>query len=228
MRLSALIEKPLLMVGALGVNLALYLLVPYIQVLIQHGAKKPASAATVVRELDFAPPPAEKLVKREIKEIKTASIDPPQPNPSRPTAPGGGLKIDLSPAGGDGLSLVSGGDRTGGIGSGTGGGKGEGMAAMTYELGQTDTDARPYGQDPAVVYPSRAEREGINGMVDVLLVVNEMGAVEQVTLIKEDPTGYGFYKACVDYVKKIRFKPATLQKIPVRQRFKKRCNFDIQ
>lgn len=225
MRLSAFIEKPALLAGAFVVNLGLYLLVPYIQVLIQHGAKRPVSPATVVRELDFAPPPAEKLVKREIKEIKTASIDPPQPNPTRPTTPGGGLKIDLSPAGGDGLALVSGGDRTGGIGSGTGGGKGEGMAAMTYELGQTDTDARPYGQDPPLVYPPRAQREGVSGTVDVLLVVNEMGMVEQVSPIKEDPTGYGFYKNCVDYVKKIRFKPAMLQKIPVRQRFKKRCNF---
>lgn len=225
MRLSLLIEKPLLLLGALLVNLGLYLLVPYIQVLIQQGAKRPSAPATMTRELDFAPPPAEKLVKREIKEIKTASIDPPQPNPTRPTTPGGGLKIDLSPAGGDGLALVSGGDRTGGIGSGTGGGKGEGMAAMTYELGQTDTDARPYGQDPPLGYPPRAEREGITGMVDVLLVVNELGMVEQVTPIKEEPSGYGFFNYCVDYVKKIKFKPATLQKIPVRQRFKKRCNF---
>jgi TonB family protein len=209
------------------VNLGLYLLVPYIQVLIQRSAVAAhRSVKTVTTEVAVAPPQQERVQKREIKEIKTRAIDPPQPNPSRPTRPGGGLKIDLSVAGGEGLTLVSGGDRTGEIGSGTGGGKGEGMAAMTYEMGQTDTDAKPVGADPAPRYPARAEREGITGFVDLTFVVNEAGQVEQVTTLKEEPTGYGFANAAMETVKKIRFKPATLQKMSVRQRFKKRYNFE--
>ena len=226
MRIKSILEKSVILVAALAVNLGLYLLVPYIQVLIQKNNPGLKSPKVMERALDFAPPPAEKLVKREIKEIRTRAIDPPQPNPSRPTTPGGGLKIDLSVAGGEGLALLSGGDRTGGIGSGTGGGKGDGMAAMTYEMGQTDTDARPVGADPAPRYPARAEREGVTGFVDLTFVVNEAGQVEQVSVLKEEPTGYAFAAAAMETAKKIRFKPATLQKMPVRQRFKKRYNFE--
>lgn len=209
------------------VNLGLYLLVPYIQVLIQRNAVAAhRSVKIVTTEVATAPLRQERAEKRVIKEIKTRAVNPPQPNPSRPTTPGGGLKIDLSVAGGEGLALVSGGDRTGEIGAGTGGGKGAGMAAMTYEMGQTDTDAKPMGADPAPRYPARAEREGITGFVDLTFVVNEGGLVEQVTVLKEEPTGYGFANAAMETVKKIRFKPATLQKMSVRQRFKKRYNFE--
>jgi periplasmic protein TonB len=212
---------------ATAVNMGLYLLVPYIQVLIQRNAVAAhRSPKTVTTEVAVAPPQQERERKREIKEIKTQTINPPQPNLTRPTTPGGGLKIDLSVAGGEGMALVSGGDRTGGIGSGTGGGKGDGMAAMTYELGQADTDAKPIGADPAPNYPSRAEREGITGYVDLAFVVNEAGQVEQVTVLKEDPAGYGFANSAMETVKRIRFKPATFQKIPVRMRFKKRYNFE--
>jgi protein TonB len=191
-------------------------------VLIQKHNPGPKSPRQVVTELNFAPPPAEKLVKREIKEIKTHAIDPPQPNPSRPTTPGGGLKIDLSVAGGEGQALLSGGDRTGGIGSGTGGGKGDGMAAMTYDMGQTDTDAKQIGPDPTQSWPARAEREGIDGYVDFAFVVNEFGQVEQVTVLKEEPVGYGFANKGMEALKKLRFKPATYEKMSVRQRWKRR------
>jgi TonB family protein len=226
MRPTNVLEKSILLVAAVAVNLGLYLLVPYIQVLIQKHANAPKSAKQVVTELNFAPPPAEKLVKREIKEIKVASVAPPQPNPSRPSTPGGGLKIDLSPAGGDGLALLSGGDRTGGIGGGTGGGTGNGMAAMTYEMGQTDTDAKIVGPDPAPNYPARANREGVTGVVDLTFVVNEMGRAEQITVVKEEPGGYGFAAAAISQAKGLQFKPATLQKMAVRQRFKRRYTFD--
>jgi periplasmic protein TonB len=222
MRATSIIEKSVIFVAAVAVNLGLYLLVPYIQVLIQKHNPGPRSPKQVVTELNFAPPPAEKLVKREIKEIKTRAIDPPQPNPSRPTTPGGGLKIDLSVAGGEGQALLSGGDRTGGIGSGTGGGKGDGMAAMTYDVGQTDTDAKPVGPDPAPAWPPRAEREGIDGYVDLAFVVNEFGQTEQITVLKEEPGGYGFANKGMETLRKLRFKPATYEKMSVRQRCKKR------
>jgi protein TonB len=95
-------------------------------------------------------------------------------------------------------------------------------------MGQTDTDAKPVGPDPAPRYPARAEREGVNGFVDLTFVVNEIGRVEQVIVIKEEPGGYGFGNAAMEAAKKIQFKPATLQKMAVRQRFKKRYNFEQQ
>jgi TonB family protein len=226
MRIMRAFEKPVLLIAAVAVNLGLYLLVPYVQVLIRKHANAPKAPTIVERTLEFRPPAAEKLVKREIKQIKLASLDPPQPNPSRPSTPGGGLKIDLSPAGGNGPSLLSGGDRTGGIGAGTGGGTGNGMSAMTYQMGQTDTDAKVVGPDPAPKFPPRAEREGITGVVDLTFVVNEMGRVEQIMVVKEEPTGYGFAASATAQAKALQFKPATLQKMAVRQWFKRRYNFD--
>jgi TonB family protein len=227
MRATSILEKSVIFVAAVAVNLGLYLLVPYIQVLIQKHNPGPKSPRQVVTELNFAPPPAEKLVKREIKEIKTRSIDPPQPNPSRPTTPGGGLKIDLSVAGGEGQALLSGGDRTGSIGSGTGGGKGEGMAAMTYDVGQTDEDARPINSPP-LIPPPRAQREGISGVVELTFTVTEFGIAQSIAILKEEPTGYGFGKAAIESAKKIRFKPAKLQKIAVRQYVKQTFRFDLE
>ncbi|MEO7425080.1 MAG: TonB family protein [Fibrobacteria bacterium] len=224
MRAQPVIEKSVLFVAAVAVNLGLYLLVPYIQVLLARNAHPHLSPKQVTTALEFTPPTQEKLAKREIKEIKTQSMNPPQPNPSRPTTPGGGLKIDLSPAGGEGLALVSGGDRTGGIGAGTGGGQGNGMAAMTYEVGQTDIDAVQMN-NPPLDYPGRANREGVSGYAELLFTVNEAGIPEQITVLKEEPTGYGFAVSAIASAKKIRFKPAILMKTAVRQSVKKRFNF---
>ncbi|MDB5047001.1 MAG: TonB family protein [Fibrobacteres bacterium] len=226
MRIGNVIEKSVLFAAAVAVNLGLYLLVPYIQVLIAKNAVPPKHEKLVTTVLEFTPPTADKLVKREIKEIKTASVNPPQPTPTRPTTPGGGLKIDLSPAGGEGLALQSGGDRTGGIGAGTGGGKGDGMSAMTYEVGQTDIDATPMN-DPPLDIPSRASREGVGGYVDLVFIVNEAGLIEQISVLKEEPTGYGFANSAIASAKKIRFKPAVFQKLSVRQRVKKRYSFEM-
>lgn len=212
---------------AVTVNVGLYLLVPYIQVLIQRKAVNAHKAPKVVEAALAPAPPEEKQTRKQvIKEIKTVSYRPPSMTTARPSLPGGGLKIDLSPAGGEGQSLVSGGDRTGGIGSGSGGGQGSGLAAMTYEPGQTDVDAKIVGADPQPDYPPRAERDGVSGYVDLTFVVNERGLVEQVTILKEEPTGYSFAAAALERVKSLRFKPAILQKMSVRQRIKRRYSFD--
>lgn len=227
MRVTSIVEKSVLFIAALAVNLGLYLLVPYIQILIlKHSGGALKSPKLVTTELAMAPPQTEKMIKREIKEIKTQSFTPPQPNPSRPSTPGGGLKIDLSPAGGEGLSLVSGGDRTGQIGSGTGGGVGSGMAAMTYEQGQTDFDAKPLNSPP-LKFPPRAKRDEVSGLVELTFVVNESGLAEQISVLREEPPGYGFATAAIQSAGQLRFKPATLQKMAVRQRVKQAFTFTL-
>jgi len=179
----------------------------------------------VERQLEFEPP-VEKVEKQEIKEIKLAAVQTPNLTQGRPSSPGGGLKLDLSPAGGEGEELVSGGDRSGPLGAGAGGGTGSGMGAMVYEPGQTDEDARIVGPDQAPNYPPRAERDGVTGYVDVLFVVNESGFAEQISVLKEDPEGYGFASAAIEAVRKLRFAPAMIQKTPVRQKVKRRINFE--
>ena len=216
-----------LFLAALLINLALYLAVPFMQALLRQKAlaaqKKPQ---TIERELVFEQTQTEKFVKREIKEIKLQAVQSPNLTQGRPSSPGGGLKIDLSPAGGEGQSLVSGGDRSGPLGSGTGGGTGSGIGAMVYEPGQTDADARIVGPDQSPKYPPRAEREGVTGYVDLLFVVNEAGFAEQITVLKEYPDGYGFASAAIEAVRKLRFQPAMIQKTPVKQKVKRRINFE--
>jgi protein TonB len=125
------------------------------------------------------------------------------------------------------MALVSGGDRTGPLGSGTGGGTGSGVGSLVYEPGQTDTDARISGPDHPPRYPPRAEREGVTGYVDLLFVVGEAGFATQITVLKEEPQGYGFAAAAVEAVRKLRFQPATLQKIAVKQKVRRRVNFEL-
>jgi TonB family protein len=212
--------------AAIAINGFLYLLVPYLQVHAKTQEVK-SKPEVVEREVILNPYQPEQVTKRPIQEIKPVSFQKPEKlTASRPNNPGGGLKIDLSPAGGNGPALLSGNNRTGGIGSGTGTGTGPGDGPMVYEMGATDTDAKTVGPDPELAYPKRAQRDGISGFAELAFVVNEMGQVEQITMLKEEPAGYGFGRAAMESAKKLRFKPATLQKMAVRQHFKRRFNFE--
>jgi protein TonB len=96
-----------------------------------------------------------------------------------------------------------------------------------YEPGQTDSDARISGADQPPRYPPRAEREGVTGYVDLLFIVNESGFATSITLLKEDPPGYGFGASAIEAVRKLRFQPALLQRIPVKQKVRRRVNFEL-
>ena len=208
-----------LFLAAFVFNAVLFLMVPTFQAAFHTPLAKKAPGDSVVREL--APPetPPEKVVQRPIQEIQLQAVNPPSLTQSRPSAPGGGLKLDLSAAGGEGLALVSGGDRTGPLGSGTGGGKGAGIGSMVYQPGQTDADAQPVGPNVPSVYPARAERENVSGFADIFFVVSEAGFATQMSVIREDPPGYGFAASGMETLRKMRFKPATIQNTPVKQQF---------
>lgn len=221
--------KLVIFLAALVFNTVLFLIVPVLQaafhapVVVKQEIDSLVQRDIVLPNQQPDPPP-----QREIKEIALQPVSQPTPTASRPSLPGGGLKIDLSPAGSAGdMELVSGGDRTGPLGSGTGGGTGSGVGSLVYEPGQTDSDARIAGADQPPRYPPRAEREGVTGYVDLLFVVNESGFATQITLLKEDPPGYGFGAAAIESVRKLRFQPALLQRIPVKQKVRRRVNFEL-
>lgn len=220
--------KLLIFLAALAFNTVLFLVVPVLQAAFNAPVKAAKEADSLVQREVYLPnmDPA-KPEQREIKEITLQPVSQPVAE-SRPALPGGGLKIDLSPAGGeDAMALVSGGDRTGPLGSGTGGGTGSGVGSLIYEPGQTDSDARITGADQPPRYPPRAEREGVTGYVDLLFVVNESGFATQITVLKEDPPGYGFAASAIEAVRKLRFQPALLQRIPVKQKVRRRVNFEL-
>jgi TonB family protein len=218
----------LLFLAALVFNTVLFLIVPVLQAAFNSPVVVKAEADSLVqRDIALPNQEPERPVQREIKEIKLQPISQPIAE-SRPTLPGGGLKIDLSPAGSAGdMELVSGGDRTGPLGSGTGGGTGSGVGNLVYEPGQTDSDARIAGPDQPPRYPPRAEREGVTGYVDLLFIVNESGFATQITVLREEPLGYGFAASAIEAVRKLRFQPAMLQRIPVKQKVRRRVNFEL-
>lgn len=220
--------KFLIVLAAFVFNTVLFLIVPVLQAAFRTPAVQQQQVDSLVqRDIALPPQEPEKPPEREIKEIKLEPVTQPVAA-SRPSMPGGGLKIDLSPAGGEGaMELVSGGDRTGPLGTGTGGGTGSGSGNMVYEPGQTDSDARIAGSDQPPRYPPRAEREGVTGYVDLLFIVNESGFATQITVIKEDPPGYGFAASAIEAVRKLRFQPALLQRTPVKQKVRRRVNFEL-
>ncbi len=219
---------PAIFALALAFNAALFFAVPFLQAAFNSPVTKKAAVDPLVeRDVVLATPETPRPPEREIKEIRLEPVERPVAE-TRPTLPGGGLAIDLSPVGGEGsMALVSGGDRTGQVGSGTGGGTGTGSGNMVYEPGQTDTDARIAGPDQPPRYPPRAEREGVTGYVDLLFVVSEAGLATGITVLREDPQGYGFASAAIEAVRKLRFQPATLHKVPVKQKVRRRINFEL-
>lgn len=220
--------KFLIFLAALVFNTVLFLAVPVMQAAFRTPVvAKQEVDSLVQRDIVLPNQDPERPPQREIKEIQLQPVSQPVAA-SRPSLPGGGLKIDLSPAGSAGdMELVSGGDRTGPLGSGTGGGTGSGMGSLVYEPGQTDSDARISGADQPPRYPPRAEREGVTGYVDLLFVVNESGFATQITVLREDPPGYGFAAAAIESVRKLRFQPALVQRIPVKQKVRRRVNFEL-
>jgi TonB family protein len=228
MRLSRLTGRLPILLAAFVLNGLLFLTVPVLQALLHAPATtgKPKEAR-VEREVLLTPPERPRAPEREIREIRLQPAAQAVTPEARPSLPGGGLAIDLSPVGGEGsMALVSGGDRTGPLGSGTGGGTGSGTGNLVYEPGQTDADARISGQDQPPRYPPRAEREGVTGYVDVLFVVSEAGLPTGIVVIKEEPQGYGFAASAVEAVRKLRFQPATLNKVPVKQQLRRRLSFE--
>jgi protein TonB len=58
------------------------------------------------------------------------------------------------------------------------------------------------------VYPDKAARDSIKGDVTVLMLLNENGAADDVTVIDAQPPGYAFEDAVIAWLRKARFKPA--------------------
>ena len=65
-------------------------------------------------------------------------------------------------------------------------------------------------------YPKLAQRMGIDGEVEVEVLVGPDGAVEDVRVVNVSRTGVGFERATIDAVRQWRYKPATKSGVNVR------------
>ncbi|MEN9353913.1 MAG: hypothetical protein RL318_1238 [Fibrobacterota bacterium] len=128
-----------------------------------------------------------------------------------------GPALDLGVASGrGGMGVVTGGGGSGGgIGTGTGSGAGSGTATrFVYNPGETDTDPQLVTSgDPT--YPRRAREDGVEPRVELRILVDERGRVEQVE-VQGAPAGYGFEAVLRTAVQQWRFQPATKGGVPVR------------
>lgn len=181
--------------------------------------------ATEVTLPDPTPPPEEVVPEELPTEEAPDPETPPALVPSvglvsaGPSGGAGngapGLDLGLEAGAGAGMAVVAGGGGSGG-GVGTGTGNGVGTARFVYQPGQTDQDAAPSGALSAPNYPRRAKEDGIEANVELRLLVDERGRVEQVEVLGAPP-GYGFEAALRQTAEKWRFQPAMLGGVPVPQ-----------
>ncbi len=109
------------------------------------------------------------------------------------------------------------------------GGEGAGVGVqhvetMVFEEGQTDEPAVPLSR-PMPPYPPRARTEGIEGTVEIEIVVNREGRVVDIAF-RSLPSPV-FRSTVVSTVKKWRFKPARHKGVPVSMRFRVPIEFRL-
>ena len=79
---------------------------------------------------------------------------------------------------------------------------------------------------PVTSYPPQAEKANIKGEVLVLLLVDELGKVQEASVVEVTPPGFGFEEAAMASVGQARFKPAILKGQAVKSRVVYRVTFE--
>ena len=191
--------------GALGLNLALFALMPH----LQHPA---AAGPTIDQPLASIDVIRIKRADSEVKRRDQKPPDPPQPKQPPPTMERPlqarlTLPFEINPrlpSGPQSLALPqpdpSAFDATG---------LGDAFAA-----GDLDSPLTVLVRVPPV-YPLRAKHRGVQGWVRVRFVVNEQGGVDKVAIVESQPPGV-FDRNVIRCVSGWRFKPGTIEGTPVR------------
>ncbi len=201
-----LLKYPIIIILGLVANCLLFLAIPILQVLFGNPPPKRQEKDRIIAPIETViEKPPQKTQKKQFKAIKSFV------RRAKPTSPvSRNVKMDLSVvSGGEGVAVEAG-----------------QIGVVTYNPGETDTDAQLIDQGKKPKMPLRASREEVNGYAVALFVVNETGRVEEVQIENEEPKGYGFGKAVRKYVKTLKFRPATIKKVPVRQRMRQRVEFE--
>lgn len=94
-----------------------------------------------------------------------------------------------------------------------------------FAIGDLDGPLTPLGRMPPV-YPIAAKRRGIQGWVKVKFVVNEQGAVKQITIMDARPPGV-FDHSVRRCVSKWRFKPGTVDGLAVKAWVETTVRFEL-
>ena len=95
-----------------------------------------------------------------------------------------------------------------------------------YEIGELDSPLTPIANIPPI-YPMRAMRQGIEGWVKVQFLVTDQGQVQQPKVIAAEPENV-FEKSVVNCVLKWKFKPGTVEGIPVNTMAETIIRFELE
>ncbi len=82
-----------------------------------------------------------------------------------------------------------------------------------YNADELDSPLTPLAQVPPV-YPHRATRRGIEGWVTVQFVVTKTGTVEDIKIVEAEPETI-FNQSVINCLKQWKFKPGTVEGVPV-------------
>jgi protein TonB len=190
--------------GALGLNLALFALMPH----LQHPAKAGLTMDQPLAHIDVI------RIKRPDSEVKRKNEKPP--DPPKPKEPPPDMERPLQarltlpfeinprlPSGPQTLTLPSldpGAFDTSGLNA--------------FAAGDLDNPLTVLVRVPPV-YPLRAKHRGVQGWVRIRFVVNEEGGVDKVTVVESQPPGV-FDRNVIRCVSGWRFEPGTVEGMPVR------------
>ena len=194
----------LALAGAIGLNLALFALMPH----LQHPATAGLTTEQPLAHIDVI------RIKRPDSEVKRKNEkppDPPQPKQpppdmARPLQARLSLPFEINPrlpSGPQTLALPAldpGAFDTSGLDA--------------FAAGDLDSPLTVLVRVPPV-YPLRAKHRGVQGWVRVRFVVNEEGGVDKVSVVESQPPGV-FERNVIRCVSGWRFKPGTVEGMPVR------------
>jgi protein TonB len=201
---------------AAGLNLVLFLAMPF---LIDPEPSRP-SIETLVDQVNVV------RIKRPETTVQRKDVKPPEPPKAKkprppqralqarltlpfeinPRLPGGADTLVLPPL--ESAPMVSAG------------------LSDIFSTGDLDAPLTTLVRIPPV-YPMRARRRGIEGWVKVAFIVDEAGHVHDITILKAEPPGL-FEQSVKRCVAGWRFKPGTVEGIPVRTKAETTVRYTLE
>lgn len=86
-----------------------------------------------------------------------------------------------------------------------------------YPAKQLDVLPRPLASIKPK-YPPEADAANVTGQVKLLILIDEQGVVQDISVVEAKPEGYGFEESAVDAFRNARFNPAMRKGRPVKSR----------
>ncbi len=204
--------------AAMGMNLLLFLLMPH----LMDPAPERGNVDTLVSQVNVVRVKRpDSLVQRKTPPPKPKKKELPKPQQmlKQPLQTKLTLPFELNPR-------LPGGPQTLAVPDWTSAPMQAGLAGALFSVGQLDAPLTTLVRIPPV-YPIRARRRNIQGWVKVAFVVDENGHVGDITILVAEPEGL-FENSVRRCVSGWRFKPGTVEGMPVKARVETVIRFELE